>query len=323
MSRAEEQGLPSDLQPHKAQTSAVHGLHELSVLSPLLQVQVANQLVLQFLLVFLLQMMLGNRRILVAVQDCHLHHAISTLLDFHSASGWSVCVVSKLGQRCLPELTFQHAVCNLPLQLWSGEFFLPEDANARPFLAWTQELRAFIAGTSHVLVELFLFDLEPVHVILLEGHKIRRRFRDPVQNLWHPSIPCPVDVFLCDLVVDPSPQILVFKLFLQNAQAGQVLLQGYFIFYFLRLKAEIPALQVFQIWLAPKCTKLLRDVVGIFNQVFHLVPGLVLLIHLRFQVSPLLPCVALLVNFFQQLVRWIFHCPWDEIGDKVIQQQIP
>jgi len=51
-----------------------------------------------------------------------------------------------------------------------------------------------------------------------------------------------VDVFLCDLVVDPSPQILVFKLFLQNAQAGQVLLQGYFIFYFLRLKAEIPAL---------------------------------------------------------------------------------
>ena len=25
-------------------------------------------------------MMLGNRRILVAVQDCHLHHAISTLL---------------------------------------------------------------------------------------------------------------------------------------------------------------------------------------------------------------------------------------------------
>ena len=37
-------------------------------------------------------------------------------------------------------------------------------------------------------------------------------------------------------------------------------------------------LQVFQIWLAPKCTKLLRDVVGIFNQVFHLVPGLVLLL---------------------------------------------
>ena len=25
-------------------------------------------------------------------------------------------------------------------------------------------------------------------LILLEGHKIRRRFRDPVQNLWHPSI---------------------------------------------------------------------------------------------------------------------------------------
>ena len=91
---------------------------------------------------------------------------------------------------------------------------MPAGRNARPFLAWTQELRAcrddtkssriqlehsprdeaqsfrlgpgkdsgpkkskdnaalrgaFIAGTSHVLVELFLFDLEPVHVLSANG----------------------------------------------------------------------------------------------------------------------------------------------------------